>query len=334
VEAQPVVEEIVAVQPKEQPKRPIRTEVVEAQPVVEEVVAVQPKESSNPTPRPSRGETTEEPKITTKIAAEDGLIVEEVRTKSSRPKTSRGSVVKTEKSNGADLAVVIEDTKPAATEPVKKNKTIESVEYNESSVKSFVTPTSEKTPKRTVESEEAATGMSPEDMAKMKLYQEAVQKAKEDNHRGAVNLYDQLLQKDPNFIMAYLNRGISRNAIEDFNGSIADLDKVIKQKPDMPEAYYSRGNTYYDMQEFNKAIEDFNTVIELRHDYVQAYMNRALSKRNLGDTMGCCEDWQKAKEFGSAKAKKNIEIYCPNEKEKAYNEQQQKLLQQGTVTPP
>ena len=58
------------------------------------------------------------------------------------------------------------------------------------------------------------------------------------------------------------------------------------------------------------AIADFTKVIELNPDFVYAYSNRGVSKENLGDLNGACNDWKKAASLGNEDAAKWVRDKC------------------------
>ena len=53
--------------------------------------------------------------------------------------------------------------------------------------------------------------------------------------------YTMAISIDPQFTLAYTNRGNVRNALGDYQGAIADYTKVIEIKPDNAIAYYNLG---------------------------------------------------------------------------------------------
>ncbi|TRZ95050.1 MAG: tetratricopeptide repeat protein, partial [Dehalococcoidia bacterium] len=51
-----------------------------------------------------------------------------------------------------------------------------------------------------------------------------------------------------------------------YNLAIADLSKAIELNPDYALAYYNRGNTYYRKKQADLAIADYNKVLEMSND--------------------------------------------------------------------
>ena len=53
------------------------------------------------------------------------------------------------------------------------------------------------------------------------------------------------------------------------------------------------------MKDYYGAISDFNKVIEIDPKDAKAYNNRGISKSNIGDKKGACDDYKKAISLGS-----------------------------------
>ena len=56
---------------------------------------------------------------------------------------------------------------------------------------------------------------------------------------------------------AYLNRGVAKANLDNFQEAIEDYNKVIKLMPDCAVVYLLRGATNLDLHNYIKAIKDF-----------------------------------------------------------------------------
>ena len=77
---------------------------------------------------------------------------------------------------------------------------------------------------------------------------------------------------NPQFDLAYNNRGYAYTCKKLANKAIEDFNKAIELNPRYEIAYNGRGNAYRNKKEYAKAIEDFNKAIELNPQYAWAYM--------------------------------------------------------------
>jgi len=106
------------------------------------------------------------------------------------------------------------------------------------------------------------------------------------------------INKNPNFLEAYLVRGEIFTEKGDFQESLSDFDKVIKIDPYMPHAYYLRGLLYAKLKgDTDKAFNDFNKTIEIDNGFAAAYANRGNMYLKMGEFQKAIADCTKAIEI-------------------------------------
>ena len=89
------------------------------------------------------------------------------------------------------------------------------------------------------------------------------------------DLYTKAILHNPDFMDAYLNRGLVHNELKDYENSIKDYDKAIELDPKCALAYNNRGYTRYKMQDFAGALKDYNKAILLNPKLTIALNNKA-----------------------------------------------------------
>lgn len=119
----------------------------------------------------------------------------------------------------------------------------------------------------------------------------------------AIDLYSQVLARDPENVNAYLQRGFCHNLQRDYEAAAQDFTEVIARKGDHLWAYTSRGSAYNRLGKFDLALRDFDTVIGLDPKNEEAYNNRGWTHKSLNDVPGACKDWKTSKKLGNAEAK-------------------------------
>ena len=102
----------------------------------------------------------------------------------------------------------------------------------------------------------------------------------------------------------YFDRGLTKH--EDYKGQIEDFTKTIELDPEYKMAYHNRGNAKRMLGDYAGAIKDFNKVLELGRGYGGLYYLRGLSKYGLGDKPGALEDLNKAEKLGVPEAANKI----------------------------
>lgn len=90
-----------------------------------------------------------------------------------------------------------------------------------------------------------------------------------------LDLYSRAISENPAFMDAYINRGLVKNELQDFEGSIEDYNKAIEIDPKCALAYNNRGYTKYKKQDIEGALEDYNKAILLNPKFQMAIDNKA-----------------------------------------------------------
>ncbi len=96
----------------------------------------------------------------------------------------------------------------------------------------------------------------------------------EDNNEK-LRYYGKSLEANPDFSDAYINRGLVKNELQDYEGSIEDYDKALKLDPKCSLAYNNRGYTKYKKGDYEGALADYNKAILLNPKLNIALDNKA-----------------------------------------------------------
>jgi tetratricopeptide (TPR) repeat protein len=149
--------------------------------------------------------------------------------------------------------------------------------------------------RRAADNQRAAAATAP-------VVQEAALTAEQWFERGylattvpeTLRAYGEAIRLKPDFMEAYLNRGVARGAGGDLPGAIADYSEAIRLKPDDAKAYSNRGVARRSGGDLPGAIADFDEAIRLKPDSAKAYNNRGLARRSGGDLPGAIADFDEA----------------------------------------
>lgn len=105
----------------------------------------------------------------------------------------------------------------------------------------------------------------------------------EQRYNVAIIHYTAALSRNPDYVDAYNNRGISYHALGEYENAIADYERIMELDPSYMRAYYNRGNAYKSLGQSEKAIADYLLAIELDPNYTNAYYNLGNTYRDLGE---------------------------------------------------
>jgi len=110
---------------------------------------------------------------------------------------------------------------------------------------------------------------------------------------NSMALWDDTLEKSPNAVVAWNNRGSIKDKNKDHIGAINDFTRAVTIKPDYTHAFYNRGTAKKSLAEQNNdstmiksAISDFDFALKMNHAFVEALRNRAQAKELLADFTG------------------------------------------------
>ena len=129
-------------------------------------------------------------------------------------------------------------------------------------------------------------------------FNEALKLYNSGDYNGAIELYTEAIALNPNFEVAYYNRGNAYALQQQYERAIQDYDKAIALNPNYTNAYYNRGLAYAMSGNLKQAILDATKVIEILPDYADAYQLRGLCYQELGETDKAEADFAKARELG------------------------------------
>lgn len=119
----------------------------------------------------------------------------------------------------------------------------------------------------------------------------------------AIDLFDRVLEQEPEHINAYLQRGFSHSLNKDHELAVQDFSAVIERKNDHLWAYISRGSALMRLERHTEALADFNMVLSLDPRNEEAYNNRGWAHKGLDDLQAACKDWKTSQRLGNAEAR-------------------------------
>mgnify|MGYP001806441954 CR=1 FL=1 len=161
-------------------------------------------------------------------------------------------------------------------------------------------------------------GMKSEDVdEKIKLYSKAIELNPEFamafHDRGsaffnsgqydkAIKDYNKAIELNPEFALVFYNRGLSFFDLGQYDKAIKDYGKAIEMNPKNALAFHDRGSSFLNLGQYDKAIKDYGKAIELNPEFALAFYNRGLSFFNLGQYDKAIKDYGKAIEMNPKNA--------------------------------
>lgn len=123
-------------------------------------------------------------------------------------------------------------------------------------------------------------------------YNRATSQAEKDNIRKQMNDADRDFLANQKHV-----EGIKLYYANDFSGAIKLYDEALQFNPNNADVYIDRGNAYFDLGQHERAIQDYNKAIKLNPNYAAAYNNRARAYEELGQYNRAFQNYTKAIEL-------------------------------------
>ena len=117
-----------------------------------------------------------------------------------------------------------------------------------------------------------------------------------ENHK-AISEFTRAIEKHPQDVIAYINRGTAYYATQQYDKAVADFTRTIKIAPAEAKAYNNRANAYEELGKFEKARADYSKAIQINPMYVEAYFNRGSFYAKRGEYEKAIADFDKATEI-------------------------------------
>ena len=92
--------------------------------------------------------------------------------------------------------------------------------------------------------------------------------------RKKISFYNKAIALDPNYAVAYNERGNAYYERREYELALKDYNKAIAIKKDYADAYNNRAKLYFNNKDYDKSLRDLAKVIELDPDHYYPYYNR------------------------------------------------------------
>jgi predicted TPR repeat methyltransferase len=102
-------------------------------------------------------------------------------------------------------------------------------------------------------------------------------KQQENDHRGAINIYRAMLDKQPNIGEAWNNLGVAYREIGKQDDAISSFRKAVVFAPAMAEAWNNLGVAQDEFNLIENASNSYRKAIEIQPDYASARLNLGIS---------------------------------------------------------
>ncbi len=100
-------------------------------------------------------------------------------------------------------------------------------------------------------------------------------------YQEALAAYEQAIRLDPNFALAYNNKGNALGNLKRYQEALAAFEQAIRLDHNYANAYYNKGNALYGLKRYQEALAAYEQATRLDHNYALAYHNKGVTLYNL-----------------------------------------------------
>ncbi|MGA3081478.1 MAG: tetratricopeptide repeat protein [Terracidiphilus sp.] len=109
-----------------------------------------------------------------------------------------------------------------------------------------------------------------------------------------LRFYNEAIRLNPDYAVAFNNRGVARYRKGDLEGALKDCNEAIRLNPDYADAFNNRGNARGGKGDLEGALKDYNEAIRLKPDDADIFVNRGAAREAKGDREGALKDYNEA----------------------------------------
>jgi tetratricopeptide (TPR) repeat protein len=113
----------------------------------------------------------------------------------------------------------------------------------------------------------------------------------------AVAAYEQAMRLDPNYALAYSNKGFVLCEFQRYDEALTVYEQAIRLDPDSALAYNNRGQALVNLQRYEEALVAYEQAIRLDPNYVRAYNNKGVVLEKLGRRKEAQQAYKKAQQL-------------------------------------
>ncbi len=121
----------------------------------------------------------------------------------------------------------------------------------------------------------------------------------------AIQEYDRAIEENPEYDLAYNNRGVSYASLGQPRRAIEDFNQAIRVEPLESLYYFNRGLAYADLGDTRSALEDLDRTIEMSpngfhspiHGRNAPHVTRGMVHETMGDDEQALRDYDRAIEL-------------------------------------
>lgn len=134
------------------------------------------------------------------------------------------------------------------------------------------------------------------------FFEAGFSKLETGDFEAAIEEFSKVVEVQPEFLDAYLFRGVACFNLSQYERAISDWDRIVQKDPEHHVAYFNRSAARMQLEQTDLALADIDQAIQLEPTNPRCYIQRAVIQLFRVAYDSALEDAARAIEFGAAKA--------------------------------
>ncbi len=138
----------------------------------------------------------------------------------------------------------------------------------------------------------------------------AIDRSAKHDFKGAIELYDLILSRDPDNVQALLGKGTMYRRLERWPASLESLNRVLEQEPDNLAALHNKAQVFESAMRWDEALSCYDRIVEISPGNYLDWVRKGDVLFELDDSDGALESYKKADELRpeSERVKRRIKL--------------------------
>lgn len=122
----------------------------------------------------------------------------------------------------------------------------------------------------------------------------------------AIELYDRVIESDPDYALARADRGTAHALARNFEAAVVDLGRAFELGHTEAAAYSAAATACLELGRLQQSLEYFERAIEQQPDYIFAYYNRSRAFTQSGEVQRAIADLEHCFQLGPDEAMRRL----------------------------
>ncbi|MFQ5885034.1 MAG: tetratricopeptide repeat protein, partial [Thermoplasmata archaeon] len=125
----------------------------------------------------------------------------------------------------------------------------------------------------------------------------AIDRSAKHDFKGAIELYDLILSRDPDNVQALLGKGTMYRRLEKWPASLESLNRVLELEPDNLAGLHNKAEVFESAMRWEEALSCYDRITEISPGNYLDWVRRGDVLFELDDSDGALESYKKAEEL-------------------------------------